>query len=202
MQSEKRLVRRLQQGDATAFAELVDVYGGRVHHLVRRYVDNPSDAEDVTQEIFMDIYKALHADKYKFHAKLSTWVYRVALNHCLKHCQKRRSESVPLMEQEMPDPDWRSDPARSAARSELADQVRKAMGQLSPLHSDVVVLCELHGLTYQECAKVLDIPVGTVKSRLFTAFRRLRGLLSDYVNVCDGGDTVSLPAETVQEATR
>jgi RNA polymerase sigma-70 factor, ECF subfamily len=129
----------------------------------------------------------------------------VALNHCLKHCQRQRNgqdRSVSLTEQELPDTDWRSDPADCAARSELAEQVRDAVGRLSPLHSDVVVLCELHGLTYQECADALDIPVGTVKSRLFNAFRRLRGLLNGYVTVGEGNDTVSLPAEAVQEATR
>jgi RNA polymerase sigma-70 factor (ECF subfamily) len=202
MVSEKRLVRRLQKGDAKAFAELVDAYGGRVHHLVRRYVDNPSDAEDVTQEIFTDIYKGLIADKYMFRSKLSTWVYRVALNHCLKHCQRRRTDSAPLEDQELPDTDWRVDPARCAAHSELSAQVRHAVSQLSPLHSDVVILCELHGLTYQECAAALEIPVGTVKSRLSTAFRRLRGLLSGYVAAGNDETVSTLPAEAVQEATR
>lgn len=203
MVSEKRLVRRLQQGDAKAFTELVDAYGGRVHHLVRRYVDNPSDAEDVTQEIFCDLHRCVGS--FRGDSSLATWVYRVALNHCLKHCQRQRNgldRSVPLTEQELPDTDWRSDPACCAARSELAEQVRDAVERLSPLHSDVVVLCELHGLTYQECADALGIPVGTVKSRLFTAFRRLRGLLSGYVTVGEEDDTVSLPAEAVQEATR
>lgn len=204
MVSEKRLVRRLQQGDAKAFAEFVDAYGARVHHLVKRYVDNPSDAEDVTQEIFCDLHRCIGS--YRGASTLATWVYRVALNHCLKHCQKRRADNAslalkPLEDQDLPETDWRADPARCAAHAELSERLRDAVGRLSPLHSEVVVLCELHGLTYQECAAVLGIPVGTVKSRLFTAFRRLRVLLSGYVT--PGDDTVrSLPAEAVKEATR
>jgi RNA polymerase sigma-70 factor (ECF subfamily) len=202
MVSEKRLVRRLQQGDAQAFAEFVDAYGAQVHHLVKRYVDNPSDAEDVTQEIFCDLHRCV--GKFRGESSLATWVYRVALNHCLKHCQKHRADTVPLRlldDQDMPNTDWRADPARCAVHSEMSAQLRDAVAQLSPLHSDVVVLCELHGLTYQECAAALGIPVGTVKSRLFTAFRRLRVLLSGYVTTEE--DTApSRPAASVKEATR
>src|ERR1051326_7541361 len=97
MQDEKRLVQRIQKGDRRAFEEFLDSYGGRVHRLVRRYVDNPSDAEDVTQEIFCDLYKSI--GKFRGEAALSTWVYRVAVNRCLRHCQRRRPDSVPYDEQ-------------------------------------------------------------------------------------------------------
>jgi hypothetical protein len=83
------------------------------------------------------------------------------------------------------DPD--ADPARHAARRELGDQVHGALGDLSPLHRDVVVLHELHGLTYHECAEILGVPVGTVKSRLSNAFRRLRDRLGAYVLAGAGG---------------
>jgi RNA polymerase sigma-70 factor (ECF subfamily) len=186
MQDDRRLVRRIQQGDRCAFEEFVDSYGACVHRLVRRYVHNPTDSEDVTQEIFTDLYRSI--GKFRGESALGTWVYRVAVNHCLKHCQRARPESVPYEEQSIPDDDWQANPAQSAVKRELSDQVQVALGKLSPLHSDVVILCELHGLTYQECAKVLEIPVGTVKSRLSNAFRRLRESLSGYIR--DDGETL------------
>ena len=153
----------------------------RVHRLVRRYVENHADAEDVTQEIFCDIHRSIR--NYRGEAALSTWVYRVALNHCWKHRQKVRADSVPFDEQFMnaTAEDWRMDPAASVAKTELAEQVHAALRELSPSHHDVVVLCEMQGFTYQECANALQIPIGTVKSRLFHAFKRLRGLLNGYV---------------------
>lgn len=181
MQDDRRLVKRIQLGDRLAFEEFLDSFGGKVHGLVRRFINNPTDAEDVTQEIFCEIYRSIGG--FRGDSALSTWVYRVAVNCCLKHRQRARSENLPFDEQmHRSTGDWRSDPEQSAVRQELAAQVQKALNGLSPLHSDVVVLCELHGLTYQECASVLQIPVGTVKSRLSNAFRRLRVSLSGYVS--------------------
>ncbi len=179
-QNEMQMARRIRQGERKAFAEFLDAYGTRVHRLVRRYVPNPSDAEDVTQEIFCDLYRSL--GQFRGDSALGTWVYRIAVNHCLRHCQRSRADSVPLEEQEIEAQDWRSDPEAAAVRGELNDQLQTALDGLGSPHADVVVLCELHGLTYRECAEVLEIPVGTVKSRLSNAIRRLRVSLTSYVN--------------------
>ena len=197
VQHDRRLAQRMQQGDRRAFEEFVDAYGGHVHRLVRRYVVNPTDAEDVTQEIFADIYKSIGG--FRGEATLNTWVYRVAVNRCLRHCQRAKPDSLPLEEQRArPEEDWRSDPARSAAKRELSDKVQDALGELSPLHQDVVILHELHGLTYQECAAILEVPVGTVKSRLSNAFRRLRESLGGYVL----GEGSALRPDAMGETTR
>ena len=192
-QNEMQMVRGIRQGERKAFAEFLDAYGTRVHRLVRRYVPNPTDAEDVTQEIFCDLYRSI--GQFRGDSALGTWVYRIAVNHCLRHCQRSRADSVPLDEQEIEAQDWRSDPQQAAARGELNDQLQTALDSLSPPHADVVVLCELHGLTYRECAKVLDIPVGTVKSRLSNAIRRLRVSLTSYVIGESADSAVALPQE-------
>lgn len=196
-QNELQMARRIRQGDRKAFAEFLDAYGTRVHRLVRRYVLNPTDAEDVTQEIFCDLYRSM--GQFRGDAALGTWVYRIAVNHCLRHCQRSRSHSVPLDEQEIEAEDWRADPQQAAVKGELSDQLQTALDGLSPQHADVVVLCELHGFTYRECAKVLDIPVGTVKSRLSNAIRRLRISLTHYVlgESADVADT-AMPQEAKQ----
>ena len=186
MHNEKRLAQRIVQGERRAFEEFVDAFGGKVHCLVRRYVDNPSDAEDLTQEIFCDLHRSLK--NFRGDSALATWVHRVALNHCLKYRQKLKPESLPLDDStgETQYQDWRADPAKSADRQELSEQVNVALNQLSPSHHEIVVLCEMNGLTYQECAETLHIPIGTVKSRLFHAFRKLRLLLGGYVQETSG----------------
>ncbi len=191
------LAQRITRGERRAFEEFVDTYGARVHRLVRGYVENSSDAEDVTQEIFCDLHRSIGS--YRGEAALSTWIHRVALNHCWKYRQKHRPDCLAFDEQfaEAADDDWRTDPAESVTKAELAEQVHAALGELSSSHHDVVILCELQGMTYQECANTLQIPIGTVKSRLFHAFRKLRGLLGAYVQegavLCPrpGGDGVS-----------
>ena len=200
MQSEKRLAQRIEAGERRAFEEFVDSFGGKVHRLVNRYVDNPSDAEDVTQEIFCELHRSVGG--FRGDSALSTWVYRVALNHCLKYRQKLKPDSLPFDEQTMahPDEDWRSDPAKVAAKHELSDQVHTALHQLSASHHDVVVLCEMHGMTYQECADTLEIPIGTVKSRLFHAFKRLRSLLGGYVQ--ESAPTLCAPTPSPLEGPK
>jgi len=197
---DKRLARLMGARDGQAVAQFVDAYGGRIHRLVRRYVSVEADAEDLTQEIFVDVYRAI--GNYRGEAALGTWVYRIALNHCLKHCGRSASRPDTVAYEdalhESFDPD--SDPARHANRRELGDQVRAALDTLSPLHRDVIVLHELHGLTYNECATILQVPVGTVKSRLSNAFCRLRDRLGAYV-LGAGGDAAAPAPATLRPAT-
>lgn len=191
MLNDKRLAAQVAQGDRRAFATLVDTYGPKVHGLVRRHVASESDAEDVTQEIFVELYRSIGG--FRGASSLSTWVYRVALNHCLKHQQRRPPATLPFEDALRARADDRPGPAQAAASRELGDQVQAALGHLSPEHRQVVVLHELQDLTYQECAQILQIPVGTVKSRLSNAIRRLRTSLGNYV-LGEGGEALLRPA--------
>lgn len=177
---DARLAKRIAQGDRAAFAEFVDRYGPRIQGLARRYATTNADAEDLTQEIFLDLYRSIAS--FRGEAALSTWAYRVALNHCLKHCSRRPPQGVEYDEALAgANAGDRADPVRGAVASELKDKVKSALSDLTPEHRDVVILHELQELTYSECASILRIPVGTVKSRLFYAFRTLRGSLAAYV---------------------
>ena len=195
MAEDRRLVRRMQAGERQAYEEFVDSYGPRVHRLVRRHVANPADAEDVTQEIFIDIYRSI--DRFRGESALMTWVYRIAVNHCLRAQKRRKGDCLPYDETLDRLPDWRPGPSESAVQGELAGQVRGALDQLSGDHRTVVILHELHGMTYTECAEALEIPVGTVKSRLSNAFKRLRVSLSSYVL----GESAA-PGEPASESVR
>ncbi len=177
---EKQLIARIQAGDRRAFEELLDAYETRVYRLALRFTGSIPDAEDVTQEIFLGVHKGLAA--FRGQSALGTWIYRVAMNHCLEFRRKRKLEQIPYDEElTLATSDWRADPVQSANKGELNDRVSAALKELSPLHRDVIVLHELQGMTYQEVAIALNVPVGTVKSRLSNAFRRLRDLLGGYV---------------------
>jgi RNA polymerase sigma-70 factor (ECF subfamily) len=120
--------------------------------------------------------------QFRGSAALGTWIYRIAMNHCLEFRRKRRLESIPYDEElSLTSSDWRDDPVQAADRQELSEKVEAAINSLSQVHRDVIVLHELQGMTYQEVAATLDVPVGTVKSRLSNAFRRLRDLLGGYL---------------------
>ncbi len=179
MQSERQQVRRIIEGDRGAYALFVDEYGPRVQRLVRRTVRREADGEDLMQEIFLDLYRSL--PRFRGDSSLATWVYRVALNHCCKYRERRGPDTVAYEEARHERVDTSAGPARCAVQRELADHVQSAMDGLTVPHRDVVILHELHGLTYGECAQVLGVPVGTVKSRLSSAFRRLRESLGGYV---------------------
>ena len=177
---EQKLIQRIQAGERRAFEELLDAYEARVYRLALRFTGTVADAEDVTQEIFLGVYNGLR--RFRGDSALGTWIYRVAMNHCLEFRRKRRLETIPYEEElTLATADWRDDPFASAQHRELSQKVEAAINSLSPLHRDVIVLHELQGLTYQEVADALNVPVGTVKSRLSNAFRRLRDVLGGYV---------------------
>lgn len=180
MLDDKRLVKRIQEGDRRAFEELLDRYETRIYRLALRQVGSVEEAEDVTQEIFLGIYHNIGG--FRGASSLSTWIYRVAMNHCLEFRRKRKLDCVPYDEEiDLAAADWRDDPVQVTTKLELTAQIEKALAKLSPLHRDVILLHEMQGLTYQECAEALDVPVGTVKSRLSNAFTRLREMLGGYV---------------------
>lgn len=172
---ERKLVAELKAGNREAFEQLLDLYEDKVYSLVHRMI-GAADAEDVAQDALIEICKAVAS--FRGDSSLATWVHRVAVNVCLEHRRKRRPESVPLEEDILErEPDPRADPSEALERGEVKGSVDAAIGSLSDLHRDVVILHELQGLTYAECAKALGCPVGTVKSRLSNAFVKLRELL-------------------------
>lgn len=177
---EQRLIARLQAGEEAAFGELLDAYETRIYRLALRQVGSETDAEDITQEVFLGIFRSIR--NFRGASALSTWIYRITMNHCLEYRRKKKLDVVPYDEEVgMPSGNWRDDPVQVSSKQELSGELDRALTRLSPLHRDVILLHEMHGLTYQECAEVLNIPIGTVKSRLSNAFTRLRELMGNYV---------------------
>jgi len=164
---DRALVRRFLDGERQVAGQLVDRYQRRLYNVALRMLGNVQDAEDVTQTVFGNAFLALKSydPKYRFFS----WMYRMTVNESL-NALKRRKQLVTLDDQsELEAPD-----VGSASATEVEERVDKALRGLKPDDRAVVVLRHFVSFSYEEIAAVLDVPVKTVKSRLFTARERLR----------------------------
>jgi RNA polymerase sigma-70 factor (ECF subfamily) len=166
---DEALVRRARAGDRPAFSLLVDRYQAPVYRVVRGILADPAECEDVTQEVFLKAFANL--SRFRGDARFFTWLYRIAVNEAFR-ARSRRTLPVTdaLPEAEAP-PREEIDPD---APSHAA--LQRLLGRLSDEHRAIVTLRDLEGLSYQEVAEALEIPIGTVESRLFRARRELREL--------------------------
>ncbi|MBI3909539.1 MAG: sigma-70 family RNA polymerase sigma factor [Armatimonadetes bacterium] len=173
------LVLRFQAGDRSAFDDLVERHRRRVYSLACRLV-GVAEADDLAQEVFIEAYRALPS--FRRQSAFSTWLYRITVHVCSHHLRRRRSESIGLDERQV-DGYRGHDPERQALSGELCAQVRQAIDGLPCKLRVVIVLRDLHQLSYEEIAEVLGIPIGTVRSRLHYATQRLAADLRSYVEV-------------------
>lgn len=181
--NDARLLRRIQRGERAAFEEWLDRDGPRVRSLCGRMGASNHEADDLTQDIWIAAFQGVAS--FRGESSLSTWITRLAINHCLKWREKEGRTILLAGEDaetlDVPALDETTLAPRQLERRELKQQVRGALDSLSDAHRAVVVLHELHEMTYAQCADALQIPVGTVKSRLFNAFKNLRRELEPYV---------------------
>jgi RNA polymerase sigma-70 factor (ECF subfamily) len=168
-------------GRSAAFGELVSRYQDRLFNAVVRIVDHPEDARDIVQDAFINAYQSLAS--FKGDAEFYTWLYRIAFNSAVSYRRRRRLlvslESGREGEGAI-DPLDPSEETRPEAAIERADDertVQNALNRLSPEHRTVLVLKEIDGLKYEEIADVLDVPIGTIRSRIHRARLELRDLL-------------------------
>jgi len=170
---DRALVQRCLENHPDAAGDLVDRYQQRLFNVALRMLGNVQDAEDVTQTVFLNAFDSLgtYDPKYKFFS----WIYRMTVNESL-NTLKRRKPTVALED----DLEILA-PGAAADRAEAEDRVGRALMSLKPDDRAVVVLRHFVSFSYQEIADVLEIPVQTVKSRLFTARERLRFALAEGV---------------------
>jgi len=186
-QSDADIVQAVLRGDKNRYALLVDRYSQRIINYLARMTGNRWEGEELAQEAFVRAYLAL--DSYKPQYKFSTWLFKIATNLCLNHLKKRqRLVHVNDYQDEEGEPAWvlpdtrrDSNPAVAAERREMQRQIQQAIGQLPPVYRTAIILRYLHGLSYQEIADVLDLPIGTVKSRIGRGRSRLIALLREQV---------------------
>ena len=173
--TDTQLVKRVQKGDKGAFDLLVLKYQHKIVNLVMRYVRDPEQALDITQEAFIKAYRAL--PRFRGDSAFYTWMYRIAVNTAKNYlaAQRRRPIDVEL---DMQDPDQydlhaklkeTDTPEGVTLSNELKETVERAIAALPDDLRTAIILRELDGMSYEEIAQTMECPVGTVRSRIFRA---------------------------------
>lgn len=173
---DSELIERCRAGDLSAFEPLVEKYRQRVWRLAYQILRDREEAWDVAQEAFVRAYQAL--PRFRQAAAFSTWLYRITTNAALDLV--RRRPAIPPVELTADHP-ARDDPEAEAQRREIHRRVHAALGHLPPEYRAAVVLRDLQGLEYVEVARILQVPIGTVRSRLSRGREALRAQLTDLV---------------------
>jgi RNA polymerase sigma-70 factor, ECF subfamily len=182
--NDEQMVERALTGDPDAFGEIVQRWERRIFALAFGMLGREEDARDATQETFMAAFRNLRG--FRGEAKVSSWLHRIAVNQCITRQRRAKVRSETALEDEAEKnaavfalPADLS-PARAAEHQERSIAVRRAVCGLPPDLRQVVVMKEFEELTFQEISDVLEVPLSTVKSRLYTALRQLQLRLNKF----------------------
>jgi len=189
--SDAYLVSRALEGELPAFEKLVSRYQNKILGYSARMLNDHEEAEDVAQEVFIKAHRSLHS--FRGDASFSTWIYRIATNLCIDRirAKKRRPQQAYSLDEPFDKEedkggreiaDFSGEPGRALEREELRRRVREVMAEMPEKMRTILIMCDMQGMAYEEIAKVLDCPIGTVKSRLFHARADLGRRLRPYVS--------------------
>jgi len=183
------LMLRVKRGDLHAFEELVNKYQQPVTNVIHRILGDPAEAEDLAQNVFVQVYKS--ADRYKVSAKFTTWLFTIARNMCLNEIRRRsrhRAESLDAPHPEFEDQplhqfeDARTDsPPAALLRGELEQKIQQALSELPESQRIAILLCRQEELSYEEIAGVLGCSLSATKSLIHRGRETLKQKLKPYL---------------------
>jgi RNA polymerase sigma-70 factor, ECF subfamily len=189
LEEDLGLIQRCLEGDEEGYEELVSRFQGMVYNLAYRFMGSPQEAEDLTQEVFLKIFRSLKS--FRGASTLKTWIYRITTNMALNRLKfqrrRKRHRQVSIdqeMGQDLPPmseslPDERPGPERQAHSTEITRRLQEALDSISADQKAAVILRDVEGLTYEEIAEALDINIGTVKSRLARGRSNIQEIMKD-----------------------
>ena len=185
-QGQTELIFLLQQGDESAFRQLVDAYEGMVYNTVVGIVQNEADADDVTQDVFIQVYQSVHS--FKGDAKFSTWLYRIAVSKSLDHLKrKKRKKRFAFVQglfgstgEVVTDPPDFNHPGIVLENKERAGELFKALERIPENQRVAFTLHKLEGISYQEIAAIMNTSLYAVESLMGRAKSNLKKILKDY----------------------
>ena len=171
---DRSVIQALCRGEEQAYALVIDELYAPVYRFLLRLSRDSGIAEDLTQETFIALWQGIGS--FRGRSRFKTWVFGIAYRQFLRHKDKRIVETVELVDSDLSDP---SDLSELVEESQERARLRRAVYGLPDLYREVVCLVHFNGLSHRECADVLSIPIGTVKSRMNGAFRLLRETLGE-----------------------
>lgn len=179
-EKEREIIRRVQAGDSNAFDDIVNAYQRKAYYVASQFVTNHEDAMDMAQDSFVKAFKAINS--FNINSPFYPWFYKIIKNHCLNQIKKNgrvRNDSLEELEEDqfMQFKEERADPRTQYAGDEERQQLWEALWRMwmtKPDFAEIISLKHFHNSSYKEIAAVLDIPIGTVMSRLFNARQDLR----------------------------
>lgn len=184
-EQDREYVRRALDGDESAFTAIVEKYQRALHHHIRRLVRRDKQVEDLVQEAFMKAFSNL--ETYNSDYAFSTWLYRIATNHTIDYLRKRKLETFSIdkplktkegeLEMELPDATYRPD--RHVVEDQRRELIQAAIDSLPPKYYRVIVMRHQQEKSYEEIARELDLPLGTVKAHIFRARKKLYAYLKE-----------------------
>lgn len=180
------LIKSALNGDISAFEELIIQYEKKVYNVALRVLKNPDDAMDISQEVFIKIYKNL--DKFDGKASFSTWLYRITTNTCIDELRKRKGKETYSIDNDIENEegsykrefvDNSPTPEEQTIIKESGNEIIKAMENLSDEHRTIIILRDIEGLSYNEIADITGVSIGTVKSRISRARLSLKNIIKN-----------------------
>ncbi len=208
VRDEAELVAELQAGSDSAFDYLVTYYHSSVYNLVYGILSDAADAADVTQDIFLRVFRGIRG--FRRSSSLKTWIYRVSVRQALNHrrwCWRHHRHQVSI-DADLPEnssvhdiKDDEATPFEQCAAHEMQSKVREALEQVPTVFRSAVILRDLEGLSYDEVAEILEVSVGTVKSRILRGRRMLKDILDPLLHASPV-HSHETPSHATQGATR
>lgn len=178
---ENTLIERIKEGDERAFEELVNRYKGMGFSLAYRFLGNPEDARDISQEAFARVY--LHIRDFRGESTFKTWFFRIIINLCRRSIsgrQRKTVQSLDLYMEKETDPQAREDVEEEVRRKELRVAIEEAVRRLPAKQREVFIMKHMEGMKVSEISEVLNCAEGTVKIHLFRAVRALQERLKGW----------------------
>ncbi len=199
---DDRLVESLRAGEERAYETLIHQFQHPVHNLIYRLLDDPEEAPDVLQEVFLKVFRKI--DSFRGQSSLKTWIYRIAVNEAYNHRRffsRHRKQEIDLDRTDDQGtslheviPDQCRSPFEMASDQETHSLIEEALLEMNPGFRSAVILRDLEELSYEEISEVLQISLGTVKSRILRGREALRKILTEKNVALAGSDVQRMPA--------
>lgn len=182
--NEKKLIKRSAKGDIDAFEKLIEAHQKTAYNIALKMLRNSEDAKDISQQAFIKVFR--YIDTFNFESSFKTWMYRIIVNLCIDYINKNKKNTVYSLDNPISTEkgeirreikDDTNMPENIIEKKETKELVHNAINKLDEIHRTIIILRDIEGFSYNEISEILDISIGTVKSRIKRGRDNLRIIL-------------------------